>query len=142
MFTTTFVLQALLLLFVKHFIADFPLQKWAYQYANKGTYGHPGGLLHAGIHVIGTFAVFMFMFDQLSLAAVYVAGFLALLDGVIHYHVDWAKMSLNKAKGWGPNTHNEFWVLLGVDQLLHALTYILLVSLLCFENIFVLFTFF
>lgn len=89
MFTTTFVLQALLLLFVKHFIADFPLQKWAYQYANKGTYGHPGGLLHAGIHVIGTFAVFMFMFDQLSLAAVYVAGFLALLDGVIHYHVDW-----------------------------------------------------
>jgi hypothetical protein len=26
--------------------------------------------------------------------------------------------------GWGPTTHPEFWVLLGLDQLLHQLTYV------------------
>ena len=56
------------------------------------------------------------------------AWYLALADGVIHYHVDWAKMNLNAKMGWGPNTHEQFWWLLGLDQFLHALTYIILVS--------------
>jgi hypothetical protein len=33
----------------KHAVADFYLQT-AYQYSNKGKYGHPGGIIHAGIH--------------------------------------------------------------------------------------------
>ena len=52
---------------------------------------------------------------------------LALVEFLLHYHIDWAKMSLNRKMGWGATTHNEFWVLLGVDQLLHQLTYILLI---------------
>ena len=56
------------------------------------------------------------------------AWYLALADGVIHYHVDWAKMNLNAKMGWGPNTHEQFWWLLDLDQFLHALTYIILVS--------------
>jgi len=44
----------LLALTVKHFIVDFPLQAHPYQYKNKGTYGHPGGLLHSGLHLVGT----------------------------------------------------------------------------------------
>ena len=43
-------LAAIAILMVKHTVADFFLQT-PYQYCNKGTYGHPGGFLHAGIHV-------------------------------------------------------------------------------------------
>lgn len=122
------VLSMVALLFLKHFIIDFPLQIWAYQYANKGTYGHPGGLLHSGLHVLGTALVMLSLFG-FGRDAIYVTTYISLLDGIIHYHIDWTKMNLNKKFGWGPTTHNEYWVLLGFDQLLHALTYILLVYL-------------
>lgn len=54
---------------------------------------------------------------------------LGLVDSIIHYHIDWAKMNLNAKMGWGPKTHEEFWWLLGIDQYLHALTYIGLIAL-------------
>lgn len=50
-------------------------------------------------------------------------GFIFFMEYALHYHIDWAKMNLNKKMGWAANTHNEFWILLGVDQLLHYLTY-------------------
>jgi hypothetical protein len=109
------------LLFTKHFIVDFPLQK-PFQYLNKGTYGHFGGILHASLHGLFTALCFWYWAPLSCL-------FLGLIDAVVHYHVDWAKMNLNKKMGWGPQTHEEFWWLLGADQLAHALTYIWLVSL-------------
>jgi ribulose 1,5-bisphosphate carboxylase large subunit-like protein len=51
------------------------------------------------------------------------------MDMVIHYHVDWAKMNINKKYGWKADTHEAFWILLGLDQLAHAATYVWLVSL-------------
>lgn len=113
------ILVIITLLFTKHFIVDFPLQN-KFQWSNKGTYLHPGGLLHATLHDIGTWLCFAWY-------APHAAGYLALIDGVIHYHIDWAKMNLNKRLGWGPTTHEQFWWLLGLDQFLHALTYIGLV---------------
>lgn len=109
------------LLFTKHFIVDFPLQN-RFQWSNKGTYGHPGGIVHAVLHGAGTLMCFA-MFAPLA------AYWLALFDAVIHYHVDWAKMNLNARMGWGPNTHEQFWWLLGLDQFLHAMTYVGLVAL-------------
>ena len=103
------------LLITKHFIVDFPLQQ-AYQYTNKGTYGHPGGILHAGLHGIGTFLCLM-VFSPFAIL-------LAFVDMVVHYHIDWAKMNINSKLGWGPTTHEQFWWLLGLDQLLHYLTYV------------------
>ena len=50
-------------------------------------------------------------------------------DTFIHYHIDWAKMNLNARMGWGANTHEQFWWLLGLDQYLHALTYIGLIAM-------------
>ena len=44
------MLLGLAYLMAKHALADFFLQT-KYQWANKGRYGHPGGLLHAAIHV-------------------------------------------------------------------------------------------
>jgi hypothetical protein len=116
------VLFLLMLLFIKHFIVDFPLQSYPYQYKNKGTYGHPGGILHSGLHAGGTLICLVF-FVPLQLATM-----LAVVDGIIHYHIDWSKMNFNKKFGYGPTTHEGFWILLGLDQLLHALTYIGIVA--------------
>lgn len=115
------VVLLFLALFTKHFIIDFIFQT-KYQWSNKGTYGHPGGILHAGLHGIGTYVCFALLFPAHAIL-------LAYLDAVVHYHIDWAKMSINKKYGLGPNTHASYWVLLGLDQYLHALTYIALIVL-------------
>ncbi len=118
-------LFCLLILFpLKHFIFDFLYQP-PYQWMNKGKFGHPGGLLHAGQHAIGTWLVLFASFGGTALDnLVYVFfGFFAIAEFIIHYLVDYAKMNINKKMGWGPNTHSQFWILLGVDQLLHLWTY-------------------
>ena len=103
---------------IKHFVADFPLQSWAYQYVGKGKYGHLGGILHSGIQATGT----------LLIALAYgMPWWIALIDFVVHYHIDWAKVNINNRFKWGPTTHSEFWVLLGFDQLLHQATYLALI---------------
>lgn len=114
-------LLAIFLLFTKHFIIDFPLQG-PYQWQNKGTYGHPGGLLHSFAHGIGTGMV-MVLFVSIPMAIL-----AALIDNVVHYHIDWAKVNINKRYGWKADTHEQFWWLLGADQYLHAVTYIILVG--------------
>jgi glucan phosphoethanolaminetransferase (alkaline phosphatase superfamily) len=116
--TASLVLWLLFWLFVKHFIVDFPLQR-KFQYSNKGVYGHPGGLLHAGGHGVATFLV-LILFPTVTLP---MAIILSVLDFVAHYHIDWAKVNINQKMGWGPMTHEEYWWLLGLDQCLHALTY-------------------
>ncbi len=120
----TFELLLILLLFTKHCIVDFPLQV-PYHYQNKGTYGHPGGIQHALLHGVGTALVFLLV----SWPAAIILG---LIDAVLHYHIDWAKMNLNSKLGYGPTTHEQFWWLLGLDQYLHAVTYIMLVTIATF----------
>lgn len=109
------VLTLLVMLFTKHAFVDFPLQT-PYQFLNKGTYGHPGGLIHSGYHALATFLIVLLFNPVFALA-------LAALDFAVHYHVDWAKVQLNNKYQWKPDTHKEFWWLLGLDQYLHALTY-------------------
>lgn len=111
------MLWLLFLLFTKHLIFDFLYQP-PYQWMNKGTYGHAGGVVHAGQHSLASLAIlFGFVAPVTALA-------LSLVEGIVHYHMDWFKMWYNKKKGWGPTTHNEFWVLTGIDQWVHALTYL------------------
>lgn len=112
------MIELLIALFTKHFIVDFPLQN-KFQYANKGTYGHPGGILHAFLHGISTWMIFAFMTPYAILYG--------LIDMIVHYHIDWIKMNLNAKLGYGPTTHERFWWLLGLDQYIHSLTYIFLV---------------
>lgn len=111
------VLLIVFCLFTKHLIIDFPMQV-PYHYLNKGTYGHPGGIQHAGLHGWGTMFCFAWFVD------VPFAIVLGGIDFVIHYHIDWAKMNLNKKLGYGPLTSEKFWWLLGLDQWLHAVTYV------------------
>lgn len=114
------MLALLTLLQLKHFIFDFWYQP-PYQFLNKGTYGHWGGLIHSGQHAIPTFLILLFWVSWPLALIIAVAEFLA------HYHIDWAKMNINKAKGWTATTNNQFWQLLGADQLLHQLTYVAII---------------
>lgn len=112
---------ALLALFsIKHFIFDFLLQK-PFHYENKGTYGHPGGLAHAGLQALGTLIALWFFADLLWCVL------MAMFDFLVHYHVDWAKTNLNAKYTLTPNDE-KFWWLLGLDQLLHSLTYVAIIG--------------
>lgn len=111
------MLFLLTLLTVKHFVFDFLYQP-PYQWQNKGTYGHWGGLVHSGQHMLASFVILLFF------ASVPLAALIALGEFIIHYHMDWFKMNLNKRKGWTATTHSEFWILTGFDQFVHSLTYI------------------
>ena len=117
MFTSELIFVLFTLFAFKHFIVDFLLQK-KYQYANKGIYGHPGGLLHAGLHGVGTFLCLMFFSPEL-------AGILAILDAVIHYHIDWFHMKF----GAQSYKDKKYWQWIGIEHFLHQQTYILLIIL-------------
>src|SRR5262245_66621628 len=62
-------LAAVAVLMAKHAVADFYLQT-PYQFLNKGTYGHPGGFLHAGIHAALTPFVYLVLVPGSLLLAV------------------------------------------------------------------------
>lgn len=113
------VLLVLLLLVIKHFIIDFILQD-DYQLNGKGIYGHPGGLLHSGLHGCGTALAFVLLLSPLETLTV------ALADAIIHYHIDWSKVKITAWSG-APFNGNLWWTLFGLDQLLHTVTYIGLV---------------
>lgn len=115
------LLLALLHMQVKHFLADFPLQT-PYMLHNKGTYGHPGGFLHAGLHGV------------MSIPALWALGagpglILALVavEFVAHYHIDWAKENAVKRLGYS-FTDRGFWLFIGVDQLAHHMTLLALIA--------------
>jgi len=114
------IILLLFLFGIKHFIVDFLLQQ-KYQYSNKGIYGHPGGLLHAGLHGLGTVAC-LFWVNPIW------AVIMAFFDAIVHYHVDWAKTNINQLYGWTATTHEQFWWLLGLDQFLHYLTYVVIIG--------------
>lgn len=103
---------------VKHFLCDFPLQADPYQYRNKGIYCHPGGLLHAQIHALGTFLVLI------PFTTAHNAVFFAGVDMLLHYNIDYAKVRLCQHWGLKPDNSEWYWILLGLDQLLHTLTYL------------------
>ncbi len=91
---------------------------------NKGVYGSSAGLKHALHHAIGTFIVTVFFLSPGW------SGILAVLDFLIHYHIDWFKMR------YGPRSYKDkhYWVWFGTDQFLHHMTYILFIILIILSD--------
>jgi hypothetical protein len=117
-------LAAVAVLMFKHAVADFYLQT-RYQYLNKGTYGHPGGFIHAGIHTALTPLVYLVLLP----GSLLMAGALAVGEFLLHYHIDWLKEQITHRNGW--TTQNPgFWYALGTDQFVHGLTYLGIVAVL------------
>lgn len=115
------VIWLFLFLFLKHFVVDFLLQV-PYMYRNKGNWSHPGGYCHAGLHGVVSLTIFLFYVSSPLALALSIAEFVA------HYLIDWAKVNVNAYMHWGPTTSEQFWWLLGLDQLLHSLTYLVMIS--------------
>lgn len=120
MFDSIFILLALL--FVKHWYIDF-VNQTNEEVAGKGIYGNAHGLMHSIKHGVATFLIFWLFLNSWPFAII-----IGFIDFFIHYHVDWAKMNINRR--WNYTVADkEFWAWLGADQLAHSLTYLLLVWL-------------
>lgn len=129
------LLTAGLLLALKHFVCDGPLQT-PYQYRNKGSFGHPGGILHSGLHALATVLIFL----PLDMA------WLGCVDFVVHYLVDLLKVKATARFKWsrygsfmgGPAddkstegvliTSDWYFYALMLDQCLHFATYVVFLA--------------
>ncbi len=111
----------LLLLQIKHWYIDF-VDQTEKEVVGKGIYGNGSGIAHSFKHGVGTF-----------LAVILITGWfyyvwaiiLAVIDFILHYHIDWLKININKKHNYTPQDKN-FWVWLGADQLAHQITYLFL----------------
>ena len=120
MFDSIFVVLALL--FVKHWYVDFVNQSME-EVNGKGIYGNAYGIMHSIKHGLGTFAVFWLFIGEIQYSLL-----IGFIDFVLHYHIDWLKININKRYNY--TTENpKFWAWLGADQLAHSLTYLGLVWL-------------
>jgi hypothetical protein len=116
-------LQAILFVFfilqVKHFVADFVFQTDR-MVQEKGVYGARHGIYHSLVQSAGTFLAFAWIHPALGIIT-------AFVDFLAHYHIDWAKININKKYNYTP-ADRKFWFWLGLDQLAHQITYIFLVG--------------
>jgi hypothetical protein len=105
---------------LKHFVADYLLQT-GWMIAGKGNFVHPGGYAHAAVHALGSAIVLLVA--RIPLPAL--AG-LVLAEFVVHFLLDHAKVLYSG--GIDPDEDPQrFWAMHGLDQLLHQITYIVMV---------------
>jgi hypothetical protein len=106
----------LVLLQIKHWYIDFVDQTME-EVRSKGIYGDEPGIMHSAKHGFGTLMCILAVtgFPYIGYAMV-----LAFTDFVIHYHTDWAKMNYGNRDIQNP----LFWNHLGLDQMVHQLTYL------------------
>ena len=111
-FDTIFLL--LVLFCFKHLVFDGFLQ-FGYMFHEKGIYGAPGGIHHAGLHAFGSLFILMVYTDPNT------AVLLASAEGLIHYHIDYLKKTVSVGL-----THKDhmYWIWFATDQALHHLTYL------------------
>jgi len=115
------ILFLLLLLQVKHCYADFVIQTYA-QTVRKGIYRDLCGISHSMDHVWTTYtALTVFsIIHPLSVATILALG---LIEGIVHYHIDYIKVHY----GSKDQTKPMFWAQFGYDQLAHQVTYIAMI---------------
>ena len=104
----------MLLLTVKHIIADFVLQTaWMAHGKDQKTGWALPLLVHCLIHLVVAMALILIIAPRF--------WFVAVIDFLIHITIDLAKGFI--AANFGVNQgHPWFWSLIGVDQALHHLT--------------------
>ena len=107
---------------VKHIIADYFLQ-FSWMIRDKGFYGEWGGIAHSGMHAF--FTLFVLLLANTGLHIILLT-LLSILDGVIHYHIDWVKSNVWREKRY-TSQDQMYWVTHGVDQGMHFMTYILII---------------
>jgi hypothetical protein len=108
----------LLLIFlqIKHWYIDF-VNQTSTEVAGKGIYGNFDGINHSAKHGIGTMIAIIM---ALGLPIIALAAIIAMVDAILHYHIDWTKMNFGNRDIETP----QFWNHLGLDQMAHQICYI------------------
>jgi hypothetical protein len=114
-----YMFLVLALLFVKHWFVDFVNQSKE-EIEAKGIYCDWLGMWHSIKHGLGTLLVVGIVFSDFGIGL-----FLGVIDTFIHYHIDYVKIKF----GTKDMSSKRFWAEFGLDQLGHALTYVLLIWL-------------
>lgn len=115
------VLLTLLAFQTKHLLCDFVLQT-KFQISNKGFYGHRGGVLHAGSHILFSAPILVMLTHSVTAIAAALA-----LEFLIHYHFDWLKARTERVRNWTPD-QDIYWIAFGTDQFVHQVTYVIMVA--------------
>jgi hypothetical protein len=111
----------LILLQIKHWYVDFHLQNEE-EIACKGIYGNCLGINHSIKHGVGTFICLLLVTGFTNVLYTIVLSF---LNFVLHYHTDYMKMNYGNTDG----ESKKFWRHLGLGQMIHQLTYLLIAYL-------------
>ena len=106
-------MNLLLALTITHFITDFMLQQWDIGVNKRGFNKY---MLW---HILITTILFMFvcLFFGFTAKSVILAG---ILTFVTHMAIDVIRQEIHAKYKLGPNS-GKFWILLGVDQILHIM---------------------
>lgn len=107
----------LFLLVLKHPVADIYLQTYHKNIQKQIYFGN--GHRHYIEHGLLTFLIMLCFTHPIF------ALFIALLDYICHWHIDWSKTKVAKWLGYSRDS-DEFWRLHTLDQALHFVTYGLL----------------
>ena len=115
------ILVTLILLQIKHYYVDFVNQSDD-EIRCKGIYGDSIGLGHSVKHGVGTALCLLAVvgFDYMGFCIV-----CGMIDFVVHYHIDYIKANYGKRDITSP----KFWNHLGLDQMCHQITYLVIVYL-------------
>ena len=118
------ILLLLFLLQIKHWYADFVIQTYM-QTVKKGVWLNPIGISHSIDHVWGTLVVLLILnfFVPISVSTILI---IALVEGMIHYCIDFVKVKY----GCKDNTKPLFWNQFGMDQLAHQACYLIIAAIL------------
>ena len=119
MFETVGIILTILVLFqIKHWYVDF-VDQTEEEVKYKGVYLDWRGMRHSIKQGLATMLILLFFLPTEF------AVFLAMIDFVIHYHTDFVKMHY----GNRDIKTKAFWAQLGLDQMVHQLSYLLIVFL-------------
>jgi hypothetical protein len=123
------ILILLTLFQLKHCYADFVLQTYM-QTVKKGEWLNPVGISHSLEHAYSSLVVlFIFsLFSSLNIALVLIV---VLLESILHYLTDYSKVKY----GSKDQTKPIFWHQFGADQLVHQLTYTVMVFILLYDKL-------
>ena len=120
---STALIAVFAVLEIKHFVFDY-LTQTPYQFLNKGKYGHPGGILHAGLQALGTIVAFFIITPTLAVGLAIIIG-----EFIAHYHIDWTKERWLRTGGY-TTADGAYWRIYGIDQFAHQATYVVIAAIL------------
>lgn len=123
-----YIFELLVVFQLKHYIADFPLQR---EYMLRKTRANwdfvvPLGL-HSSVHAFGTLVICLYYAPHL--------WWLALVDLVVHFVIDRLKSGPLYFGRFNDLTKSSFWNIMGLDQMLHHITHLYIVYLIVTQTV-------